>query len=123
MNDPQRLSRTLIEVKFIPRERCDNCRTRPAVVDVTRRHSTMDFEPYTHHAGSYKREEKLCQPCANEVVREESSFLDSIIDDGKPMLLQSQVCIRNQFIGPEDCGCTDCLDELEVEEITRQSRA
>lgn len=117
--DPQRLSRTLIEVKFIPRDRCDNCRTRPAVVTVTRKHVTMEGLPeQSFIVGTYQRVEVLCQPCANEVVREESCFLDSITDDGKPMFLQSKECIAidNDLIHRDECGCDDCLDELELDQ-------
>lgn len=114
--EPERISRTLVTVKFIPRERCDNCRTQPAVVTVTRRHYSTDFTPHVCLAGSYEHVEKLCQPCANEVVREESYFLDSIVDDGKKLFLQSNECIatNNDLITREDCGCNDCLDELVI---------
>ena len=120
MKDPHRSSRTLLQVKFIPRPRCENCRSRPAVVTLTRKHVTMDFDAndQAELIGTYDRTEDLCQPCANEVVREESMFLDSVIDDGKPMFIQSQDCIHDDEISEEDCGCRNCLDELEIDELT-----
>lgn len=117
MTEVQRRARTLILIKFSPRKRCENCRTNPAVVNVTRTHSTADFRFPYHYAepvGNYIRTENLCQPCANEVVREESMFLDTIVDDGKPMFIQSQTCLAvdNNLITREDCGCPECQDEL-----------
>lgn len=111
-NDSQRMSRTTIEIKFIPRKRCENCRTRPAVVEVIREHRTLDLKPLPSHVGNYFRHEKLCQPCANEVVREESSFLDTVVDDGKPLFLQFQVCIAGDGYSYEECGCRACQDLL-----------
>lgn len=117
MTEVQRRARTHITIKFIPRKRCENCRTNPAVVKVTRTHSAVDIRLSYHYAEpvcNYVRTENLCQPCANEIIREESMFLDTIVDDGKQMFIQSQKCLAvdNNRITREDCGCQECQDEL-----------
>lgn len=103
------LSASRLVAKSISYPKCENCRRREQRVRLTRIH-------YTTIPGTdgYTRVQRLCQKCANIEITEESQFLDS--QHGEPIYHQREECVamNNDNITREDCGCWECLAELET---------